>query len=541
MAASNSGGRRPSGLPVPARPHGGRILPDGDGAAELVGGESGPDRPGSAPSFFLDGYPIIGYKMGIALGPMRPIPEILFVDFGSPPCASPECRNSPRTIPRSVACAEAHSSADLTRLGCLRPELLVLRVPSARLLIDSVRLTRVVCPGARHYGLLCCDDVSCEDLRACFATGIDDFVCCPFREAVFIARIERLLTRRQPPLESEETGTLRFGSLVAASPGLCKLLALVPTMARSTATVLITGETGTGKEVIARVIHYQSPRKGRPFVPINCGAVPDHLFENELFGHARGAYTDASSSEEGLLAEAEGGTLFLDEIDALSASAQAKVLRLLEDGEYRPLGSAKTRHADIRVVAATSADLRRLVTARGFREDLYHRLNVLTLHIPPLRERMEDIPALARHFLSKYGPQSLYGSITLSPGAQRKLMLHRWPGNVRELEKTIQRVVILAPAPVLEADQLDLPGTTLPDTPERHSFRQAKRQAVDSFELFYVTELMATHGGNVSRAARAAGKERRSFQRLLHKHGLDTASFGCGANARLPAASSPHL
>jgi two-component system response regulator GlrR len=258
-------------------------------------------------------------------------------------------------------------------------------------------------------------------------------------------------------------------------------------------------------------------------VPVNCGAIPDHLLENELFGHTRGAFTDASTTEKGLLAEAEGGTLFLDEIDTLSASAQVKLLRLLQEGEYRILGTSKIRRADVRIVAATNANLRRLLATQAFREDLFHRLNVLTLHVPALKNRVDDIVPLAKHFLEKYKSESPRGAVRLSPEAMRKLIRHSWPGNVRELERTVQRAVILAGGLVLEETDIELPG---PDpTPRHSSFQTAKDEAIRNFERIYLAGLPAAHQGNVTRAAKAAGKERRSLQRLLSKHRLCHAAY----------------
>jgi DNA-binding NtrC family response regulator len=312
---------------------------------------------------------------------------------------------------------------------------------------------------------------------------------------------------------------------VGESACFLRVIEKISPLARSEATVLILGETGTGKELFARAIHYHSPRKGKPFIPVNCGALPDHLVENELFGHTKGAFTDASSAEKGLLAEAEGGTLFLDEIDTLSASAQVKLLRFLQDREYRPLGSAKSRIADVRIIAATNADLRQQVQAKRFREDLYYRLKILSLSLPPLRERVEDIPLLATHFLTRYGSQYGQGSVRLSSGALQKLRAYPWPGNVRELEGVIQQAVILASSSTLRPDDLDLPSPYPSRVSEGDSFREAKTQAIGQFERAYLIDLLATHEGNVTRAAKSAGKERRAFQRLLQKYDLNRCAF----------------
>jgi DNA-binding NtrC family response regulator len=284
------------------------------------------------------------------------------------------------------------------------------------------------------------------------------------------------------------------------------------------------GETGTGKELLARAIHYMSKRAAQAFVAVNCGALPDLLFENELFGHVKGAYTDAARDQPGLLNLASKGTLFLDEVDTLSASAQIKFLRVLQDHEYRPLGSPHTVVANIRVVAATNADLRQSVAQKSFREDLFHRLNVISLTIPPLRERRADIPMLAEHFLRKFTRQHGRTIVAIRPNAMLKLTRYDWPGNARELEGVMERAVILSTESVLEADDVDLPilGPELAD--RAATFQNAKREAIRAFESTYLSAMLAAHGGNVTRAARAAGKERRAFQRLLHKHALDRAT-----------------
>ncbi|HLJ14265.1 MAG TPA: sigma 54-interacting transcriptional regulator [Bryobacteraceae bacterium] len=314
-------------------------------------------------------------------------------------------------------------------------------------------------------------------------------------------------------------------SLVGESECLLQLIARLPRLAGSDATCLISGETGTGKELFARAIHYISKRRSKPFVAANCGAVPDHLFENELFGHVRGAYTDASHAEVGLVALAEQGTLFLDEVDTLSPSAQVKLLRFLQDHEYRPLGSSCTIRADVRIVAATNAELRQSVEQRMFREDLFHRLNVLNLEIPPLRERVGDIPILANYFVVKYASQYGRDVVGLTSSAIAGLLNYRWPGNVRELEGVIQRAVILSSSRFLESVNLEIPVPTEPQSYSETTFQSAKQRAIHKFESEYLSTLLATHDGNVSRAAKAAGKERRSFQRLLQKHSMERVNF----------------
>lgn len=298
----------------------------------------------------------------------------------------------------------------------------------------------------------------------------------------------------------------------------------VALIAETDATGLLIGETGTGKELFARAIHYLSARKSGPFVPVNCGAIPDHLFENELFGHMRGAYTDARSNERGLLACAENGTLFLDEVDALSAGAQVKILRVLQEREYRPVGSAHTVSANIRFVAATNSQLQSRVESHQFREDLYFRLNVLSLRIPPLRERLEDVPALTAHYVREYACAHNRPVTGFDHSVIERLQSYHWPGNVRELQTTIQRAVLTARCPTLTASDLDLTdGVVIPH--DRLTMKAARDIAVSRCERNYLSTVLGRCAGNITQAAKMAGKERRSFQRLLRKYSITAVPF----------------
>jgi DNA-binding NtrC family response regulator len=298
----------------------------------------------------------------------------------------------------------------------------------------------------------------------------------------------------------------------------------VALIAETEATCLLSGETGTGKELFARAIHYLGRRRSGPFVPVNCGAIPDHLLENELFGHRRGAYTDAKSNEVGLLAYAETGTLFLDEVDALTANAQVKILRVLQEREYRPVGSAHIVPANIRIVAATNCNLRHRVDTRQFREDLYFRLNVLSLTIPPLRERLDDVPVLAAHYVREYALTHRRAVSGFDDSMISRLQAYRWPGNIRELQAVIQRAVLTAKSPFLTAADLDLPETT-PAAGVHLTLKAAKNVAVSQCERSYLSAVLRRCEGNVTQAAKLAGKERRSFQRLLRKYSIAVPSF----------------
>jgi two-component system, NtrC family, response regulator GlrR len=306
--------------------------------------------------------------------------------------------------------------------------------------------------------------------------------------------------------------------IIGESPLLLRQLERVPRFARCDATVLISGESGTGKEIFARALHYLSPRAGRPFVPVNCGALPDNLVESEIFGHKRGAFTGAATDQPGLIHEAEGGTLFLDEIDGLTRTAQVKLLRFLQDGEYREVGSQQLAHADVRVIAATNADCSQLVRAGSFREDLFYRLNVLSLALPALRERRGDIVLLADHILEMHRAGANGAPKKLSLAALNGLLGHSWPGNVRELENVLRRALILCDRDTIERSDLNLPddGTTGEDL----SFQQTKSRVVQRFEHDFLETVLRAHDGNITRAARAVKKNRRAFWELLRKHGL---------------------
>jgi len=308
--------------------------------------------------------------------------------------------------------------------------------------------------------------------------------------------------------------------------------------------VLITGESGTGKEVVARALHRASKRAGKSFVPVDCGAIPNNLMESELFGHERGAFTGASSARAGLVEAANGGTFFLDEVGELDSGVQVKLLRLLQEGEYRRVGGNKLQAADLRVVAATNRDLERAVQEGCFREDLYYRLNVVRVALPPLRERAEDVLILLDHFVARLCKQSGRAELRFAPEVRDLLQSHGWPGNVRELLNCCRYVVGLAEGPTVWVDDLpqflrrDLPanalsrpvpsatspavGGTVGQPAVRHDlpYKQAKRAWLEHFEKRYIIQLLEAHEGNISQAARTAGIDRKSIQRLMKRNDL---------------------
>ncbi|PYS79797.1 MAG: sigma-54-dependent Fis family transcriptional regulator [Acidobacteria bacterium] len=311
--------------------------------------------------------------------------------------------------------------------------------------------------------------------------------------------------------------------LVGQSKAFVAEIGKLPLIARCDVRVLIQGETGTGKELCARAIHYLSPRSSGPFIPVNCGAIPAELVENELFGHERGAYTGATTAHAGMIHEAEGGTLFLDEIDCLPPVAQVKLLRFIQEKEYRPLGSTKVRHADVRVISATNADTEQAVKEGKLRRDFYYRLNVVPLLLPPLRERRCDIELLAQHFLSKFVSEFNSSVSSIAHAALRKLASYDWPGNVRELEHVMERAVTLAEQSVLQAEDIVLPTESAPLVND--SFSQAKARMIDRFEREYIREMLIAYCGNITKAALAAKKNRRAFWQLIRKHHINVHEF----------------
>jgi DNA-binding NtrC family response regulator len=352
--------------------------------------------------------------------------------------------------------------------------------------------------------------------------GASDFLMPPFRSPEVIPRLLRLIEhagKADSPIRSlkEKLGLKQF---IGESDIWMQEIAKIPKVAQCDASVLITGETGTGKEMVARAIHYLSPRNKRAFVPVNCGAIPTDLMENELFGHEAGAFTGATGSISGLICDSDGGTLFLDEIDSLPLNSQVKLLRFLQDKEYRPLGSRKTFRADVRVIAASNVNFEETVGSGKFRSDLYYRLNVIPFCLPPLRKRKEDIPPLAFHLLGKHLPDGAVKGKSFSPAALEKLIYYDWPGNVRELENIIQRAAILSSQLLITSEDICLPAST-PSAAEM-SFKILKAKAVAEFERSCIRQLLAASGGNIAKAAYAAKKNRRAFWQLMQKHHISS-------------------
>ena len=290
--------------------------------------------------------------------------------------------------------------------------------------------------------------------------------------------------------------------------------------------VLISGESGTGKELVARAIHYLSNRAGNPFIPVNCGAIPENIFENELFGHVKGAFTDACRNQTGLIQEAEGGVFFLDEIGSVSPYVQVKLLRLLQDKEYKPLGDSRHCKANVRIIAATNKDLLSLVNKGLFREDLFYRLNIVHIKVPSLRERKEDIPILVAHFVDKYSREYNKPAKTASADLIRCFTFYSWPGNIRELENKIQQLIVMSKISVIDAKSIQLTASEpTSQEPELECLREAKEKVIYTFERAYLSQLLTESRGNVASAAKRAGKSRTALWNLLKKRKISPGHF----------------
>lgn len=375
------------------------------------------------------------------------------------------------------------------------------------------------------------DELSSQQVIELFEDGITDFVLAPIRESSLVPRVWRwsslaASSKIKKPDRTALNGAecrLRNHGIIGRNKRFLGEAAKISTYGACDAPVLICGETGTGKELVARALHQMSPRANQPFVAVNCGAIPVDLVENELFGHERGAYTGSGGTHRGLIEEANGGTLFLDEVDSLPALAQVKLLRFLQEGEYRRLGSAKLRMADVRVVSAANSDLPKAIEHGRMRSDLFYRLNVLPISLPPLRDRSDDIPLLAAHFVEQYAKKFSKPSRPLSPRSIQRLMLSDWPGNVRELAYVIERTMLLGEEAVIGADDptWDPDGSASTDI----SFKAAKAACVSDFERRFIEQGLRAFDGNISHAASAAGKNRRAYWELIRKYGIDVNQF----------------
>ncbi|QAT83702.1 DNA-binding response regulator HsfA [Corallococcus coralloides] len=362
--------------------------------------------------------------------------------------------------------------------------------------------------------------------------GAYDYLTKPFENidevslTVAKAAERKALKDRTRALEEALTARSQFEDLIGQSSQMRAVFKLVETVSHSTATVLIQGESGTGKELVARAIHYRSARRDKPFVAVNCSALSETLLESELFGHVKGSFTGATGNKKGLFEAADGGTIFLDEIGDVPPATQVRLLRVLQEGEVKRVGANEPVKVDVRVIAATHVDLSRAKEQGKFREDLFYRLNVITIDLPPLRDRPEDVPLLAHHFLKVYAAKADKKVTGISPRAMEALTCNRWTGNVRELENVIERAVVLTANDAIDVEDLP-PGFQA--APQADSavevfslahlpYAQAKRLAMRAFERRYLSALLEKNNHNVSSAARAAGVDRSNFRRLLKQY-----------------------
>ena len=365
---------------------------------------------------------------------------------------------------------------------------------------------------------------SADGLAIAARAGAADVVIRPFHAAELAFRIGR-------PAAGEPRGDKRrprkTDIIIGTGAWIKELYDRIAMVAATDVTVAIFGESGTGKELVARTIHTSSPRHDAPFVVVNCAAIPEALLEDELFGHVRGAFTDATRDREGLLAAAHTGTLFLDEIGELPLPLQAKLLRVLQSQEFRRIGDDQDRRVDVRIVTATNRDLDQLVARGSFRQDLYYRINVFPMHLPPLRDRPEDTALLVHHFISKYRGRLGKPIDGITPGALRRFASYDFPGNVRELENKVHQAMVVAEGPLIREPDVALPeGRTLSTRPDlTRPFRELKQEAIDGFEKAYLTDLLRAHHGNLAQAARAAGMDRKNLWALVTRHGLDREQF----------------
>jgi two-component system response regulator GlrR len=354
--------------------------------------------------------------------------------------------------------------------------------------------------------------------------GASTYLTKPFDSQDLLLQIRTCLEKRRL---SNELKTLRrvvrekygFENIIAKSKKMKEVVEQVAQAAGTDSNVYIEGDSGTGKELIAKTLHLASPRKDRPFVAINCAAIPETLLESELFGYEKGAFTGATTNKRGLLAQAHKGTFFLDEISEMPLTMQSKLLRVLQEREFYPLGGGKTKSVDIRLISSSNKNLKSEVEKGSFRQDLFYRIDVIQIKLPTLLERREDIPILAMHFLKRFSEQMEKQIKGFSPSALQKLMLHSWPGNVRELENTIESAVVMATKDIITEDLL-----LQAQDSEQESLKPFKH-AKEDFERDYLLQLIEITQGNVSKSAKIAGKYRADLYELFRKHGIDPADF----------------
>jgi DNA-binding NtrC family response regulator len=363
--------------------------------------------------------------------------------------------------------------------------------------------------------------------------GAFDYIPKPFTPDEVSLVVKKAIERKSLLLEniylrSELQEKYGFHNIVGKSKKMQEVYRTIVKVAPTDRTVMIYGQTGTGKELVARAIHYNSPRKDKPFVPVDCAVLAENLLESELFGHVRGSFTGAVTTKPGLFEVAEGGTVFLDEIGNISLSIQAKLLRVLQEREFTPVGGTTPKKVDIRIIAATNKDLEKMIKEETFRDDLYYRLNIVPITLPGLKERQEDIPMLAMHFLNKYAEEMGKSIKGFTPAAMEKLVRYAWPGNVRELENIIERTIVMSEGEMVQPEHLPLPSEKadaeieVPETSEelKEIKKQLREKAVEDVEKAFILRALERNHWNVTRAAEEVGMLRPNFQAMMRKYGL---------------------
>ena len=368
-----------------------------------------------------------------------------------------------------------------------------------------------------------------ETAVECMKLGAYDFISKPFKKDEIVMVLKKAEERERLKEENSHlrevaAGQFSYSGIHSRNAGMQEIFSQIKKVADLKTTILVLGESGTGKELVARAVHQNGRRSQKPFVAVNCGAIPENLLESELFGHIRGAFTDASSDKTGLFEQADGGTLFLDEIGEMPLALQVKLLRVLQEGEIRRVGGSVSNKIDVRVISATSRDLSADVGVGRFREDLYFRLNVFCLQLPPLRDRVEDIPLLTEHFLRRYGSGNESRAIRIEPDAMRSLMAHRWPGNVRELENAVERASILCEGGRITSSCLP-PSVRLLDESDKNvsvtDENLSIKKAEDTIERELIRKALAKTGGNRTQAAKILEISHRSLLYKLKEYGIE--------------------
>jgi DNA-binding NtrC family response regulator len=365
--------------------------------------------------------------------------------------------------------------------------------------------------------------------------GAFDYIPKPFTPDEVLVVVEKALEKKSLVYENiylrkELEAKYGFDNIIGSSPKMHEVYKLIRKVAPTDSTVLIRGESGTGKELIARAIHFNSPRKQKPFVPVDCGVLAQELLESELFGHVKGSFTGAIVTKPGLFEIADGGSIFLDEIGDINPNFQSKLLRVIQEREFTPVGGVKPKKVDLRFIVATNKDLERLVEEKQFREDLFYRLNVVSITIPPLREKKDDIPLLAYHFLRKYAKEMKKNIKSISVDAMNMLITYSWPGNVRQLENVVERAIVMAEGDTVTTEHLPFvvrAETAHPDTPSPKTSEELKEikkrvreSAVESIEKSFILDALTRNDWNITRSAKDVGMQRPNFQALMRKYNI---------------------